>query len=106
MSVKRRKFSKEFKLHLIGEVRSGKSQASVARQYQLRPPLLNKWISELETYGDEAFAGEGNSYTPAAREAALRRKVEQLQAENDLLKKALTQLDAIRTLAPASGDEL
>jgi len=105
MSVKLRKFSKEFKLHVIRRVRSGESQASVARQYQLHPNLLNRWLTELETYGDDAFAGQGNTFTHQAREAALRRKIDQLGAENDLLKKALTQLDSIRTSTEGSGEQ-
>lgn len=105
MSVKQRHFSKEFKIHAIQEVRQGKSQASVARQYQLNPRVLNRWITEFETYGDNAFIGKGNTCSDQVQVAGLNRRIEQLEAENELLKKALTQLDAIRSSTPGSGEE-
>lgn len=105
MSVKQRKFSKEFKLRIVKEVQLGETQASVARRYQINPKVLNRWMSEYETYGQEAFAGKGNVYTDQAIMARLSRRIEQLEAENELLKKALTQLDAIRDAAVESGEQ-
>jgi len=104
MNLKRRVFSKEFKLHVVQEVRSGRSQAEIARQYQVLPKTISRWLSELKTYGEEAFAGSGNVYTDKARTAALERKIARLEAENDLLKKALTQLDRIRNTADVPGE--
>ena len=104
MSLKRRVLSKEFKLHVLGEVRSGKTQAEIARKYQILPKMISRWLGEHETYAEEAFAGAGNTYTDKARIAALERKVAQLEMENDLLKKALTQLDQARDLGAQSGE--
>jgi transposase len=103
MSIKRRIFSKEFKLHVLKEVQSGKTQAQVARKYQILPKMISRWVGEHETYAQEAFAGPGNPYTAGARAAALERKIAQLEAENALLKKALTQLDQIRDRGARSG---
>jgi transposase len=104
MSIKRRTFSKEFKLHVLREVQSGKTQAEIARKYQILPKLISRWLCERETYAEEAFAGQGNTYTDKARIAALERKVAQLETENDLLKKALTQLDLALDLGARSGE--
>jgi len=104
MSMRRRMFSKEFKLHVLKEVQSGKTQAEIARKYQILPKLISRWLGEHETYADEAFAGQGNTYTDRARIAALERKIAQLEAENELLKKALTQLDQSRDLGAQSGE--
>ena len=101
MNLKRRTFSKEFKLHVVREVESGRSQAEIARQFQVLPKVISRWLSEYKTYADEAFAGRGNAYTDKAHMAAFERKVARLEAENDLLKKALTQLD----LVPGSTDD-
>ena len=103
MILKRRTFSKEFKLHVLREVGAGKPAAQVAREYQLLPKTISRWRSEYETYADEAFAGVGNVYTERARLAMLERKNAQLAAENDLLKKALSRLDAVRGSASDSG---
>jgi transposase len=104
MNLKRRTFSKEFKLHVVREARSGRSQAEIARQYQVLPKIISRWLTEYRTYADEAFAGCGNAYTDKAQMAALDRKITRLEAENDLLKKALTQLDLVRVSADELGE--
>lgn len=104
MNIKKRIFSKEFKLHVLREVESGKSAAEIARQYQVHPALLSRWRNQYETYADEAFGGSGNARSDAARMAAQERRIAQLLAENELLKKALSQLDLIRTSADGDGE--
>ena len=104
MGIKKRTFSKEFKLHVVREVQSGKPAAEVARHYQLHPNLIGRWCEQCETYADEAFAGRGHTYSKKAQVAALERKVAQLAAENELLKKALTQLDLIHNSDNGSGE--
>lgn len=106
MNLKRRTFSKEFKLHVVREVRSGRSQAEIARQYQVLPKIISRWLAEYRTYAAEAFAGCGKAYTENARQAALERKITRLEAENDLLKKALTQLDLVRGSADGLGESV
>lgn len=104
MNIKRRVFSKEFKLHVVREVQSGKPAAEVARHYQLHPNLIGRWRDAYETYADEAFAGRGHIYSEKAQISALERKLAQLAAENELLKKALSQLDLIHTSAGEDGE--
>ncbi len=103
MSIKRRVFSKEFKLHVVREVQSGKSQAEIARQYQILPKIISRWMGEYEVYADEAFSGSGSTYTPDARIRALERENTRLRCENDILKKALSCLDSIQDLQSESG---
>ena len=104
MSMRRRAFSKEFKLHVLREVQSGKTQAEVARKYEILPKLISRWLGEHETYAAEAFAGEGNTYTDGARIASLERKIARLETENELLKKALRQLDQAQDLGARNGE--
>ena len=104
MNIKRRVFSKEFKLHVLREVQSGKTAAEVARQYQVHPNLLVKWRNQYETYAGEAFGGSGKARSDTARMAAQKRKIAQLLAENELLKKALSQLDLLRNSAGGDGE--
>ena len=43
MSIKRRQFTREFKIQIIREVEAGKAIAQAAREHQLHPTLIGKW---------------------------------------------------------------
>jgi transposase len=94
MTLKRRRFSREFKTRIIREVESGKPAAQVARENEIHPLTIGRWQKEHAKYADEAFAGQGVRYKDEARIAELERMVGQLTMENDLLKKALLRLEA------------
>ena len=65
-ALKRRTFTREFKLQVIREVEAGKTQAQVARDYQLSDNTISKWRRELRKYKERAFAGRGHA-TPMKR---------------------------------------
>lgn len=92
-SVKRRIFTREFKLQVIREVELGKTQAQAAREYQVTETTISKWRKQHRKYSERAFAGRGRSYTDEARTAELERMVGRLTMENDLLKKLLEKLN-------------
>ena len=104
MGLRKRVFSKEFKVQVVRAVQSGKRPGQLAREYQLQPALISRWISEYETYAEEAFAGKGHRYTKEARAAALARENDRLQRENELLKKALRCLTEQPASEPESRD--
>lgn len=91
MGLKRRQFTKEFKLKIVHEIEAGKSQTQIARQ--LNPNTIARWRQEYRKYKDQAFAGPGKPYTDEARIAELERMVGRLTMENDLLKKVLQRFD-------------
>jgi transposase len=91
MGLKRRQFSREFKMILIREIELGKPLSRVARENEISPNVLLRWKQEFRTYGDESFGGNGRMYKNEAVIAELERKIGQLTLENDLLKKVLTQ---------------
>ena len=92
-ATKRRIFTREFKLRVIREVEAGKSQAQVAREYQVSDNTISKWRRELRKYKERAFAGRGHAYTDEARVNELERMVGRLTMENDFLKKLLRKLE-------------
>ena len=82
-TLKRRTFTREFKLQVIREVEAGKTQAQVARDYQLSHNTISKWRRQHRQYQDRAFAGRGHAYTDEARIHELERMVGRLIMEND-----------------------
>jgi transposase len=94
MSKTRRQFSKAFKLQVIRELEAGKSLAQAAREHQVHPNMLRKWQQQVESYGEQAFAGNGHRYTQEAKVAELERLIGQLTIENAFLKKVLARLEA------------
>lgn len=94
MALKRRRFTREFKLQVLREIEAGKSIAQAAREHELHPNLITRWRSLHAEYAQQAFAGNGNHYKQEARIAELERLVGRLTLENDFLKKALSLLEA------------
>lgn len=101
MALKRRQFTREFKLQVVHEVQAGKSLAQAAREHELHPGTIIEWRRNHEKYAERAFQGNGRSYTDEARIAELERMVGQQAMEIALLKKALSR-PGIR--APRTGE--
>jgi transposase len=95
MALKRRLFSREFKLQILREIEAGKSVAQASREHQLHPTLISKWQKQHSQYAEQAFSGNGNTYKDEARVADLQRMIGQLSMENALLKKALLRLEGL-----------
>lgn len=94
MALKRRRFTREFKLQVVREVEAGRTPAQAAREYQVHPTLIVRWPKEHLQYAERAFLGNGRFYQEEARLAELERLLGQLTMENALLKKALLRLEA------------
>jgi transposase len=76
----------------VGELDSGKSVAELSRQYEVHPNMIYRWRREYRQNPKEAFAGRGNTWKLEAKLAEYQRLTGQLYAENELLKKAITNL--------------
>ena len=46
MAVKRRVFSRDFKLQVVREVEAGKSQAQIAREHRISQNLISRWCRQ------------------------------------------------------------
>jgi transposase len=93
MGLKRRRFTREFKLQVVREIEAGKPVARVAREHQIDPTLISRWRHQQDQYGERAFAGNGQAYTEDVRVAELERVAGRLVAENMFLKKAWQRLE-------------
>ncbi len=103
MGLKRRQFSRDFKLQVLYEIEGGKSIIQASREHQIQPSLISKWQKQQRQYQERAFGGNGNTYTYEARIAELERMVGQLTMENSILKKALQRLEEQVRLGRIAG---
>lgn len=85
----KRTYSKDFKVQACELVlKDGIKHAIVAEKLGINKIMLYRWISDYETYGDEAFVGKGHLRPQEAELRKLRKENEYLKLENELLKKA------------------
>jgi transposase len=92
MSVKRKKYSKQFKLDAIQTFEDGeKSMSQVERELGITGGMLGKWREELQQAKsrEDAFPGNGNLPDSEARIRQLERENAQLRQEKEILKKVL-----------------
>ena len=83
--VKRRKFSKEFKLELVNlVVGSGVSIAQAARDLDINENVLSRWIREFKRGEQQAFPGRGIRKPDDAEVTRLRWEVAQLKMERNM----------------------
>lgn len=95
MSLKRRRFSAEFKTRVLREIDAGKSVAQAAREHEVHPNLVSKWRAERRKRGPDAF--ERPAPNSEAKLAELERLIGQLTVENAFLKNVLARLEADRS---------
>jgi transposase len=87
--MERRRFGREFKLEAVKLVRErGVSVAQAARDLDLHENLLRKWVKDFAADPQHAFPGQGQMKPEQLEIERLRREVQKLKAERDILKKA------------------
>ena len=88
-TINRKQYSSEFKREAVRLVtEGGLSMAQVARDLGLNDNMVSRWKKEAEQNGQRAFPGQGH---PQDEELSrLRREVEVLRQEREILKKAIS----------------
>ena len=86
----RQRHTREFKLEAVRLLdHSARPTTEIARQLGIKRTLLYRWRDEVRTKGDAAFGGSGRRLTNSEDEIIrLRRELQVVQEERDLLKKA------------------
>ena len=89
-SFRRRRFSAEFKREAVLVIVDGsRSPTEVARDLDINVNLLHNWRRQYLEDQDNAFPGKGNLKSEDAEFRRLRRELEEVKLERDILKKAL-----------------
>ena len=87
---KRKRFTKEFKLEAVRLLNKGdRPAAELARELGINRNQLYKWQEEVAGRGEAAFPGQGRPTSDKEAEiASLKRELERVTEERDILKKA------------------
>jgi transposase len=84
-------YTREFKQQAVQLFEtSGKTKTQIARDLGISDSALNKWCKEFGEQGEEAFPGKGHQTTVEEENKRLRREVEVLRQEREILKKAIS----------------
>lgn len=84
-----RRYDKEFKLKALELYQNGKSASDVCRDLGIPVATFWQWLNKLKLEGKASFVGSGK-IKPVNEEAyRLRKELEDVKAERDILKKAL-----------------
>lgn len=86
MPKQRRTFTAEFKRQMVQLYENGKPRATIAREYELSPSALDRWIKQSQTSG--SLSEKDNRTAEENELIALRKRVQRLEMENDILKQA------------------
>lgn len=85
----RRQFTREFKIEAVRLVRErGVSAAQASRDLSVHENVLRKWMRDFDADPGHAFPGQGHMKPVEAGIERLKREVQKLKAERDILKKA------------------
>ena len=85
-----KRYDKEFKIEAVRLASEpGNTQSQVQRDLGIGQGVISRWKKELKLDGKQAFPGKGNLKPQDEEVRNLRREVEKLRRERDILKKAV-----------------
>lgn len=91
MTKELKTYTKEFKVEAVRLLQSSqKSQAQIARELGVADSTLSQWRKDLGEHSNDAFPGSGHQTPLEEENRQLKREVERLQQERDILKKAIS----------------
>ncbi len=83
-------YTREFKEEAVRLVQSsGKPIAQIARELGISDSAIHGWRKELTEHGKDAFPGKGHQSELEEESRRLKRELERVQQERDILKKAV-----------------
>ena len=84
-------YTKEFKEEAVRLAQtSGKPIAQIARELGISDSTIHGWRKELTEHGKEAFPGKGHQIALEEENRRLKRELERVQQERDILKKVVS----------------
>jgi transposase len=91
MAKVQKTYTKEFKEEAVRLAQSsGKPIAQVARELGISDTSIHQWRKELAQHGQEAFPGSGHQTPLEEENRRLKRELELVHQERDILKKVVS----------------
>lgn len=91
MTKVQKTYTREFKEEAVRLVQtSGKPITQVARELGISDSSIHQWRKELVQRGTEAFPGSGHQTSLEEENHRLKRELERVQQERDILKKVVS----------------
>lgn len=83
-------YTKEFKVEAVKLAEtSGKSKSQIAQDLGISDSSLSRWCQEYGAHGEQAFPGSGHQLPEQEEIRQLKRELEVVRMERDILKKAV-----------------
>jgi transposase len=82
----RRTFTTEFKKQMVQLYENGKPRAAIVEEYDLTASALDRWIKQSQATG--SFKEKDNRSPEENELIAMRKELQRLRMENDILKQA------------------
>jgi transposase len=84
-------FTAEFKQQAVQLAQtSGKPKAQIARELGISDSALYSWCKQSANHGSDAFPGKGHQMPLEEENHQLKRELERVRQERDILKKAVS----------------
>ncbi len=85
-----KRYDKEFKIEAVQLASEpGNTQSQIERDLGIGQGVISRWKRELKGAGEDAFPGKGHLNPQDQKLRDLKREVQRLRRERDILKKAV-----------------
>ena len=87
--MRSRSYDREFKLNALGLYKNGKGIAQICRDLGIPESTFAGWIKQFEKEGNNSFPGSGNIKSSNEEIYYLKKELEDVKMQRDILKKAV-----------------
>lgn len=87
--MRARTYDREFKKNAVELYKSGKTLSQVCKDLDIPGSTLNGWIKQYKVEGEKSFPGSGHIKASNQEMHDLRKELDNVRMERDILKKAL-----------------
>lgn len=90
MNLSRKKYNRDFKVETVRLSYERDNISELSKELGIRPSLIYRWRSEFSSSSEHSFPGNGRRMEPEDELQKLRRELNEVKMERDILKKAVS----------------